>query len=215
MPSDSDSPTRPEREKHRKHSRKDKDKKKHKSKSKKEKKDKSAKKSHKRSHSDRGSDSDSDSSDSGGESRAHKKKSSSSSSKKDASSSFTAWMHDDSDLRQPAKPANTNQPTHQHQPDVVKRKTSIDSIPKQQRPSVSSSRKSSVMAPQRPEEHVAEMNKLRRELDPMTGRIRLIKGTGEVVEEIVTKKQHLEINQQATRGDGAAYSSILHSLVRE
>ncbi|KAJ3235817.1 hypothetical protein HDU78_004964 [Chytriomyces hyalinus] len=214
MPSDSDSPTRPEREKHRKHSRKDKDKKKHKSKSKKEKKDKSAKKSHKRSHSDRGSDSDSDSSDSGGESRAHKKKSSSSS-KKDASSSFTAWMHDDSDLRQPAKPANTNQPTHQHQPDVVKRKTSIDSIPKQQRPSVSSSRKSSVMAPQRPEEHVAEMNKLRRELDPMTGRIRLIKGTGEVVEEIVTKKQHLEINQQATRGDGAAYSSILHSLVRE
>ncbi|KAI8835419.1 nuclear RNA-splicing-associated protein-domain-containing protein [Chytriomyces cf. hyalinus JEL632] len=212
MPSDSESPTRQEREKHHKHSRKDKDKKKHKSKSKKEKKDKSAKKSHhnKRSHSDRGSDSDSVSSDSGGESRAHKKKSS----KKDISS-VTAWMHDDSDLRQPAKPANTNQPTHQHQPDVVERKASVDSIPKQRRPSVSSSRKSSVMAPQRPEEHVAEMNKLRRELDPMTGRIRLIKGTGEVVEEIVTKKQHVEINQQATRGDGAAYSSILHSLVRE
>ncbi|KAJ3241273.1 hypothetical protein HDU81_001258 [Chytriomyces hyalinus] len=185
MASDSDSSIPPEREKHRKHSRKDKDKKKHKSKSKKEKKDKSAKKSHnKRSHSDHGSDSDSDS----GESRTHHKKKSS----KKEESAFTAWMHDDSDLRQPAKPANSNQPIHQHQPDLVERKASVDSIPKQRRPSVPSSRKS-VMAPQRPEEYLAEMNKLRREVDPMTGRTRLIKGTGEIVEEIVTKKQHVEV----------------------
>ncbi|KAJ3073499.1 ADP-ribosylation factor-like protein 6-interacting protein 4 [Podochytrium sp. JEL0797] len=71
------------------------------------------------------------------------------------------------------------------------------------------------MIPQRPEEYVKEQAQVRRVLDPMTGRTRLVKGTGEIIEEIVSKKQHLEINRQATKGDGSAYASILHSLAKD
>ena len=38
---------------------------------------------------------------------------------------------------------------------------------------------------------------------------RLIKGDGEVLEEIVSKQRHQEINRQATQGDGTSFQSGL------
>ncbi|XP_018021877.1 ADP-ribosylation factor-like protein 6-interacting protein 4 isoform X2 [Hyalella azteca] len=50
-----------------------------------------------------------------------------------------------------------------------------------------------------------QQNKLCRVLDPDTGRMRLIRGTGEVVEECVSRRRAVAINKQATRGDGDAF----------
>merc|ERR1711936_471124 len=46
---------------------------------------------------------------------------------------------------------------------------------------------------------------VRREFDSDTGRVRLVKGTGEILEECVSKDKQREINKQATLGDGVAF----------
>ncbi|TPX32031.1 hypothetical protein SmJEL517_g04747 [Synchytrium microbalum] len=62
-----------------------------------------------------------------------------------------------------------------------------------------------VSRPQTKEEHVAQQSVVRDVLDPYTGRMRKIKGSGEVIESIVSREQHREINRLATRGDGMVY----------
>lgn len=57
-------------------------------------------------------------------------------------------------------------------------------------------------APETSEEYQERQNRIRREIDPITGRLRLIKGDGEILEEIVTKERHKAINKEATKGDG-------------
>uniref|UniRef100_A0A182K439 ADP-ribosylation factor-like protein 6-interacting protein 4 n=1 Tax=Anopheles christyi TaxID=43041 RepID=A0A182K439_9DIPT len=61
------------------------------------------------------------------------------------------------------------------------------------------------MAPETREEYEARQSILRRVVDPETGRTRLIKGDGEIIEECVTRDRHKEINRQATVGDGAEF----------
>lgn len=56
--------------------------------------------------------------------------------------------------------------------------------------------------PETKDEYDKRQSHIRRVEDPETGRIRLIKGDGEVLEEIVTRDQHKRINRQATEGDG-------------
>lgn len=55
----------------------------------------------------------------------------------------------------------------------------------------------------RPEQHAAEQSQVRREYDVETGRWRTIKGTGEVLEDIVGPHRQREINKAATAADGA------------
>ncbi|XP_017084194.1 ADP-ribosylation factor-like protein 6-interacting protein 4 [Drosophila eugracilis] len=62
-------------------------------------------------------------------------------------------------------------------------------------------------APETPEEYQRRQSQIRKEVDPITGRVRLIKGDSEVLEEIVTKERHAEINKKATRGDGEFYEA--------
>ncbi|XP_050680199.1 ADP-ribosylation factor-like protein 6-interacting protein 4 isoform X1 [Leptidea sinapis] len=62
--------------------------------------------------------------------------------------------------------------------------------------------KSKAMAPMTKEEWEKKQSVIRRVLDEETGRHRLIKGDGEVLEEIVSYDRHKQINQQATRADG-------------
>ncbi|XP_030369618.1 ADP-ribosylation factor-like protein 6-interacting protein 4 isoform X2 [Scaptodrosophila lebanonensis] len=62
-------------------------------------------------------------------------------------------------------------------------------------------------APETPEEYQRRQSQIRREVDPVTGRIRLIKGDSEILEEIVSKERHGEINRNATRGDGEYYET--------
>lgn len=63
--------------------------------------------------------------------------------------------------------------------------------------------------PMTKEEYEARQSVIRRVLDPETGRTRLIRGEGEVLEEIVSKERHKDINKQATRGDGDAFQKRL------
>uniref|UniRef100_A0A8C5RJ76 ADP-ribosylation factor-like protein 6-interacting protein 4 n=1 Tax=Laticauda laticaudata TaxID=8630 RepID=A0A8C5RJ76_LATLA len=51
------------------------------------------------------------------------------------------------------------------------------------------------MKPMTKEEWDARQSVIRKVLDPETGRMRLIKGDGEILEEIVTKDRHKEINK--------------------
>ena len=48
------------------------------------------------------------------------------------------------------------------------------------------------------EEYERKRNTIRRVVDPETGRSRLIRGEGEVLEEIVSRDRHKEINKVST-----------------
>ncbi|KAM4808775.1 ADP-ribosylation factor-like protein 6-interacting protein 4 [Rhinophrynus dorsalis] len=61
------------------------------------------------------------------------------------------------------------------------------------------------MKPMTKEEWDARQSVIRKVMDPETGRMRLIKGDGEVLEEIVSKDRHKEINKQATQNDGLTF----------
>ena len=57
--------------------------------------------------------------------------------------------------------------------------------------------------------------RIRHELDPDTGRMRLIKGSGEVLEEIVSRSRQQEINAAATRADGQSFMAMAAKRSRE
>ncbi|KAM5191348.1 ADP-ribosylation factor-like protein 6-interacting protein 4 isoform 3-T3 [Mantella aurantiaca] len=61
------------------------------------------------------------------------------------------------------------------------------------------------MKPMTKEEWDARQSVIRRVVDPETGRMRLIKGDGEVLEEIVSRDKHRDINKQATANDGFTF----------
>ncbi|XP_018325744.2 ADP-ribosylation factor-like protein 6-interacting protein 4 [Agrilus planipennis] len=57
------------------------------------------------------------------------------------------------------------------------------------------------MTPMTKEQWEKRQSIVRRVYDEASGRHRLIKGDGEVVEEIVSRERHLAINKTATKGD--------------
>ncbi|XP_062520366.1 ADP-ribosylation factor-like protein 6-interacting protein 4 [Corticium candelabrum] len=59
------------------------------------------------------------------------------------------------------------------------------------------------------EEWERQQKIVRRIVDPQTGRTRLVKGSGEILEEIVSRERHREINKQATVGDGVSFQAQL------
>ncbi|KAM9394424.1 ADP-ribosylation factor-like protein 6-interacting protein 4 [Pholidichthys leucotaenia] len=59
------------------------------------------------------------------------------------------------------------------------------------------------------EEYEARQSVIRKVVDPETGRTRLVRGEGEIIEEIVSRERHKEINKQATKGDGNAFQRKL------
>ncbi|KAL7576433.1 hypothetical protein ACA910_018235 [Epithemia clementina (nom. ined.)] len=61
------------------------------------------------------------------------------------------------------------------------------------------------MAPMTREQYESLQSQLREVYDPETGRMRLVRGTGEIVERIVSRSHHQAINRQATYGDGAFF----------
>ncbi|ELU10856.1 hypothetical protein CAPTEDRAFT_101154, partial [Capitella teleta] len=62
-----------------------------------------------------------------------------------------------------------------------------------------------IKAPMTREEWEKQQSVIRRVYDPDTGRTRLIRGDGEVIEEIVSRDRQKEINKQATSADGISY----------
>lgn len=59
------------------------------------------------------------------------------------------------------------------------------------------------------EEYEARQSIIRKVVDPETGRTRLVRGEGEIIEEIVSREKHKDINKQATKGDGNAFQRKL------
>ena len=55
---------------------------------------------------------------------------------------------------------------------------------------------------------------VRKVYDPDTGRHRLVKGSGEILEEIVSYSRHKEINRTATAGDGASFQAGLKGQIK-
>ncbi|XP_041348976.1 ADP-ribosylation factor-like protein 6-interacting protein 4 [Gigantopelta aegis] len=62
-----------------------------------------------------------------------------------------------------------------------------------------------MMAPMTKEAWEKQQSVIRHVIDETTGRRRLVKGDGEILEEIVSKERHQEINKQATMGDALHY----------
>ncbi|KAG9333201.1 hypothetical protein JZ751_012982 [Albula glossodonta] len=67
----------------------------------------------------------------------------------------------------------------------------------------------STKRPMTKEQWEAQQSIIRRVVDPETGRTRLVRGEGEILEEIVSREKHKEINKQATKGDGSAFQKRL------
>lgn len=67
----------------------------------------------------------------------------------------------------------------------------------------------STKRPMTKEEYEARQSVIRRVVDPQTGRTRLVRGDGEILEEIVSREKHKDINKQATKRDGDAFQKRL------
>ncbi|KAF5281082.1 hypothetical protein FQR65_LT14857 [Abscondita terminalis] len=71
--------------------------------------------------------------------------------------------------------------------------------------------KAKAMAPMTKEQWEEQQSAVKKVYDSSTGRQRLIKGDGEVIEEIVSKERHKNINKLATKGDGDYFQRNLSS----
>lgn len=74
-------------------------------------------------------------------------------------------------------------------------------------PSVDLMTSQATMTPMTREEWEKQEGVVRRVYDPETGRSRLIKGSGEVLEECVSRDRHRAINKSATQSDGEFFQA--------
>ncbi|XP_065333348.1 ADP-ribosylation factor-like protein 6-interacting protein 4 [Cloeon dipterum] len=72
----------------------------------------------------------------------------------------------------------------------------------------------SSMVPMTKEQWEAKQSQIRRVLDPETGRMRLIRGEGEIIEEPVSRSRQKEINKLATQNDGEAFQKTLAAKLK-
>jgi len=64
------------------------------------------------------------------------------------------------------------------------------------------------------EEYDKEQSKIHEVYDPLSGRVRLVKGSGEIIERIVSLEKHRQINSLATLGDGYAFSKGIYGKLK-
>ena len=62
------------------------------------------------------------------------------------------------------------------------------------------------MVPMSREQYEAQQSVIREVYDEESGRYRLVRGTGEIIERIVSRADHTAINQRATLGDGSSFA---------
>jgi len=56
------------------------------------------------------------------------------------------------------------------------------------------------------EQYEAQQSMVREVYDQETGRVRLVRGNGEVIERMVSRRDHALMNKRATLGDGTSFS---------
>ena len=74
---------------------------------------------------------------------------------------------------------------------------------------ISEEKSKPAMTPMTKEQYDEKQSVIRRVYDEDTGRMRLVKGDGEIIEEIVSASRQKEINKMATRGDGDSFQAQL------
>ena len=75
-------------------------------------------------------------------------------------------------------------------------------------------KKARSMVPMSREQYEAEQSVIREVYDEESGRYRLVRGSGEIIERIVSQGEHSRINQTATRGDGASFARNIFGASR-
>jgi len=80
---------------------------------------------------------------------------------------------------------------------------------------ISTIEKSKQMIPMTQEQYKAQQAIIREVYDPESGRMRLVRGTGEIIERIVRKEDHLRINQIATRTDSWSYTRSMMNHIHK
>jgi len=70
------------------------------------------------------------------------------------------------------------------------------------------------MVPMSKEEYDKEQSKIHEVYDPLSGRVRFVKGSGEIIERIVSLEKHRQINSLATLGDGYAFSKGIYGKLK-
>jgi hypothetical protein len=88
------------------------------------------------------------------------------------------------------------------------------SEPAKQQQQVESQAKSQRMVPMSREQYEAQQSQIREVYDPESGRYRLVRGTGEIIERIVSRADHAAINQQATQGDGSSFARSIYRAAK-
>lgn len=74
--------------------------------------------------------------------------------------------------------------------------------PRPQPPPQPQAQATGALAPMTPQQYSSQKSQVRRQYDPQTGQYRLVRGTGEIIEQIVSKNQHQQLNKMATFADG-------------
>ncbi|KAJ1952859.1 ADP-ribosylation factor-like protein 6-interacting protein 4, partial [Dispira parvispora] len=77
---------------------------------------------------------------------------------------------------------------------------------------IAGTRRKVPMVPMTKEEHDRRQAVVREVRDPLTGRIRLVKGEGEILERIVSREEQRRINKMATATDGLNYQMCLYHV---
>eukprot|EP00978_Attheya_sp_CCMP212_P034323 scaffold143160_cov61-Attheya_sp.AAC.1 len=74
-----------------------------------------------------------------------------------------------------------------------------------------------MMVPMTREQYEAQQAVVREVYDAESGRFRLVRGSGEIIERIVSRDAHAQINRVATRTDGTCFSRdiLSHHLQQE
>jgi hypothetical protein len=84
----------------------------------------------------------------------------------------------------------------------------------QQKQLVERQAKQKRMVPMSREQYEAQQSQIREVYDPESGRNRLVRGTGEIIERIVSRADHAAINKQATQGDGSSFARSVYQAAK-
>jgi hypothetical protein len=99
---------------------------------------------------------------------------------------------------------NQSEPTTTPKPELTP--PTISEAPKEQSKPTS--------GPMTQQQYQALQSQIHEVMDPHTGRTRWMRGTGEIVERIVSKQEHANLNAAATRGDGMGFSRDVLGALR-
>ena len=71
---------------------------------------------------------------------------------------------------------------------------------------ISNNKRSMSMVPMTKEQYEKQQSVIRNVYDPASGRCRLVKGSGEIIEQVVSRDTHERINSISTQGDGMYFA---------